>query len=161
MKKLRHEKLVQLYAVVSEEPIYIVTEYMGQGGHVRLIAVIAPMFINTYPHQCYANMWFVCMLTGSLLDFLKGDMGKMLRLPQLVDMASQVSADNQRLHHFKPSLFSVGDIQSRSFVCVSDCLRDGLRGEDELRAQRPQGCQHPGGRQPGVQSGRFRSSSPY
>lgn len=35
MKKLRHEKLVQLYAVVSEEPIYIVTEYMGQGqcGH--------------------------------------------------------------------------------------------------------------------------------
>lgn len=35
MKKLRHEKLVQLYAVVSEEPIYIVTEYMSQGntGH--------------------------------------------------------------------------------------------------------------------------------
>uniref|UniRef100_A0A8C7WHP9 Tyrosine-protein kinase n=1 Tax=Oncorhynchus mykiss TaxID=8022 RepID=A0A8C7WHP9_ONCMY len=31
MKKLRHEKLVQLYAVVSEEPIYIVTEYMTQG----------------------------------------------------------------------------------------------------------------------------------
>lgn len=39
MKKLRHEKLVQLYAVVSEEPIYIVTEYMGQGRLVRLIAV--------------------------------------------------------------------------------------------------------------------------
>lgn len=34
MKKLRHEKLVQLYAVVSEEPIYIVTEYMGQGQHL-------------------------------------------------------------------------------------------------------------------------------
>lgn len=31
MKKLRHEKLVQLYAVVSEEPIYIVTEYMNKG----------------------------------------------------------------------------------------------------------------------------------
>ncbi|KAG8588657.1 hypothetical protein GDO81_006048 [Engystomops pustulosus] len=31
MKKLRHDKLVQLYAVVSEEPIYIVTEYMSQG----------------------------------------------------------------------------------------------------------------------------------
>ena len=28
MKRLRHERLVQLYAVVSEEPIYIVTEYM-------------------------------------------------------------------------------------------------------------------------------------
>lgn len=32
----------------------------------------------------------VSLLTGSLLDFLKGDMGKMLRLPQLVDMAAQV-----------------------------------------------------------------------
>ena len=32
MKKLRHDKLVQLYAVVSEEPIYIVTEYMNKGG---------------------------------------------------------------------------------------------------------------------------------
>lgn len=35
MKKLRHEKLVQLYAVVSEEPIYIVTEYMSKGEHGR------------------------------------------------------------------------------------------------------------------------------
>ncbi|KAM6190797.1 tyrosine-protein kinase Fgr isoform 2-T2 [Sarcoramphus papa] len=31
MKRLRHNKLVQLYAVVSEEPIYIVTEFMSQG----------------------------------------------------------------------------------------------------------------------------------
>uniref|UniRef100_A0A8D3BK37 Tyrosine-protein kinase n=1 Tax=Scophthalmus maximus TaxID=52904 RepID=A0A8D3BK37_SCOMX len=31
MKKLRHDKLVPLYAVVSEEPIYIVTEYMARG----------------------------------------------------------------------------------------------------------------------------------
>lgn len=31
MKKLRHDKLVPLYAVVSEEPIYIVTEYMAKG----------------------------------------------------------------------------------------------------------------------------------
>lgn len=35
MKKLRHEKLVQLYAVVSEEPIYIVTEYMSKGEQGR------------------------------------------------------------------------------------------------------------------------------
>lgn len=32
----------------------------------------------------------VSLRTGSLLDFLKGNMGKMLRLPQLVDMAAQV-----------------------------------------------------------------------
>lgn len=31
MKRLRHDKLVPLYAVVSEEPIYIVTEYMTKG----------------------------------------------------------------------------------------------------------------------------------
>ncbi|XP_062857834.1 tyrosine-protein kinase fynb isoform X2 [Trichomycterus rosablanca] len=31
MKNLHHDKLVQLYAVVSEEPIYIVTEYMSKG----------------------------------------------------------------------------------------------------------------------------------
>lgn len=35
MKNLRHDKLVQLYAVVSEEPIYIVTEYMGKGTTTR------------------------------------------------------------------------------------------------------------------------------
>lgn len=32
----------------------------------------------------------VLVPSGSLLDFLKGEMGKVLRLPQLVDMASQV-----------------------------------------------------------------------
>ncbi|XP_044515854.1 tyrosine-protein kinase Yes-like [Gracilinanus agilis] len=31
LKKLRHDKLVPLYAVVSEEPIYIVTEFMSKG----------------------------------------------------------------------------------------------------------------------------------
>lgn len=31
MKLLRHDKLVQLYAVVSDEPIYIVTEFMCKG----------------------------------------------------------------------------------------------------------------------------------
>ena len=36
MKKLRHDKLVQLYAVVSEEPIYIVTEYMSKGSAISL-----------------------------------------------------------------------------------------------------------------------------
>lgn len=37
MKKLRHDKLVPLYAVVSEEPIYIVTEYMGKGNTHRMV----------------------------------------------------------------------------------------------------------------------------
>lgn len=31
MKQLQHERLVKLYAVVTKEPIYIVTEYMANG----------------------------------------------------------------------------------------------------------------------------------
>ncbi|KAJ8336470.1 hypothetical protein SKAU_G00376900 [Synaphobranchus kaupii] len=37
MKKLRHGKLVTLYAVVSEEPIFIVTEYMSKGSLLNLM----------------------------------------------------------------------------------------------------------------------------
>lgn len=48
MKKLRHEKLVQLYAVVSEEPIYIVTEYMSQGNSEdrKVIKVVCQVFLE-------------------------------------------------------------------------------------------------------------------
>jgi serine/threonine protein kinase len=44
MKKLRHDKLVQLYAVVSEEPIYIVTEYMGKG-------IVTLTHTHTHTHE--------------------------------------------------------------------------------------------------------------
>lgn len=44
MKKLRHEKLVQLYAVVSEEPIYIVTEYMSKGQRVQQRFSSSPIY---------------------------------------------------------------------------------------------------------------------
>uniref|UniRef100_A0A7N4V2S1 Tyrosine-protein kinase n=1 Tax=Sarcophilus harrisii TaxID=9305 RepID=A0A7N4V2S1_SARHA len=37
MKRLRHDKLVQLYAVVSEEPIYIITEYMSHGSLLEFL----------------------------------------------------------------------------------------------------------------------------
>ncbi|XP_076829484.1 tyrosine-protein kinase Yes-like [Brachyhypopomus gauderio] len=37
MKTLRHDKLVQLYAVVSVEPIYIVTEYMSKGSLLMVL----------------------------------------------------------------------------------------------------------------------------
>ncbi|XP_022191223.1 tyrosine-protein kinase Src42A isoform X4 [Nilaparvata lugens] len=59
MKKLRHTKLIQLYAVCTmEEPIYIITELMKN---------------------------------GSLLDYLQGK-GRVLKLPQLIDMAAQIAA---------------------------------------------------------------------
>lgn len=60
MKKLRHEKLIQLYAVCSrEEPIYIVTELMKN---------------------------------GSLLDYLQKGDGRHLKLPELIDIGSQVAS---------------------------------------------------------------------
>lgn len=59
MKKLRHPKLVQLYAVCTqEEPLLIITELMSK---------------------------------GSLLDYLQGE-GRVLHLPQLIDMAAQIAA---------------------------------------------------------------------
>lgn len=42
MKKLKHDKLVQLYAVVSEEPIYIVTEYMNKGWAALSSSLLTP-----------------------------------------------------------------------------------------------------------------------
>lgn len=55
MKKLRHDKLVPLYAVVSEEPIYIVTEFMGKGNDrrthtlkVSVLTLVINFFISTY-----------------------------------------------------------------------------------------------------------------
>ena len=60
MKKLRHDKLVQLYAVCTipeDQPIYIVTELMSN---------------------------------GSLLEYLRDGAGRQLKMPSLIDMAAQV-----------------------------------------------------------------------
>lgn len=40
MKQLRHERLVRLHAVVTKEPILIVTEFMVNGERRRLIVII-------------------------------------------------------------------------------------------------------------------------
>uniref|UniRef100_A0A673BQ04 Tyrosine-protein kinase n=1 Tax=Sphaeramia orbicularis TaxID=375764 RepID=A0A673BQ04_9TELE len=58
MKQLQHERLVRLHAVVTREPILIVTEFM---------------------------------VNGCLLDFLKTDEGKKLRLNKLIDMSAQIA----------------------------------------------------------------------
>ncbi|KAF4793331.1 Proto-oncogene tyrosine-protein kinase Src [Turdus rufiventris] len=112
MKKLRHEKLVQLYAVVSEEPIYIVTEYMSK---------------------------------GSLLDFLKGEMGKYLRLPQLVDMAAQIASGMayvERMNYVHRDLRAANILVGENLVCkVADFGLARLIEDNEYTAR--QGAKFP------------------
>ncbi|KAF3824873.1 hypothetical protein GH733_010207 [Mirounga leonina] len=106
MKKLRHEKLVQLYAVVSEEPIYIVTEYMSK---------------------------------GSLLDFLKGETGKYLRLPQLVDMAAQIASGMayvERMNYVHRDLRAANILVGENLVCkVADFGLARLIEDNEYTAR--------------------------
>ncbi|XP_063312060.1 proto-oncogene tyrosine-protein kinase Src isoform X1 [Pelobates fuscus] len=112
MKRLRHEKLVQLYAVVSEEPIYIVTEYMSK---------------------------------GSLLDFLKGDMGRYLRLPQLVDMSAQISSGMayvERMNYVHRDLRAANILVGENLVCkVADFGLARLIEDNEYTAR--QGAKFP------------------
>lgn len=70
MKKLRHEKLVQLYAVVSEEPIYIVTEYMGQGqhgvltrSHLNIFSEYIFSFVNVNNHKHVLYLKYFLIMT--------------------------------------------------------------------------------------------------
>ena len=83
MKKLRHDKLVQLVAVCTEpkdQPIYIITELM---------------------------------CNGSLLNYLRQGAGKELKLPALIDMATQV------INHLRKCL------ESEEMLSL-DCIWNGL-----------------------------------
>ncbi|KAK2895841.1 tyrosine-protein kinase yes isoform X1 [Channa argus] len=112
MKKLRHDKLVPLYAVVSEEPIYIVTEFMDK---------------------------------GSLLDFLKEGDGKYLKLPQLVDMASQIAdgmAFIERMNYIHRDLRAANILVADNLVCkIADFGLARLIEDNEYTAR--QGAKFP------------------
>ncbi|KAF7694529.1 tyrosine-protein kinase fynb isoform X2 [Silurus meridionalis] len=112
MKNLRHDKLVQLYAVVSEEPIYIVTEYMSK---------------------------------GSLLEFLKDGEGRALKLPNLVDMAAQVSggmAYIERMNYIHRDLRAANILVGENQVCkIADFGLARLIEDNEYTAR--QGAKFP------------------
>ncbi|KJE90963.1 protein tyrosine kinase src [Capsaspora owczarzaki ATCC 30864] len=80
MKKLRHPKLVQLYAVCTDkEPIFIITELMTN---------------------------------GSLLDYLR-EKGPNLKIPQLIDMSSQVA---QGMAYLESQAFIHRDLAARNIL---------------------------------------------
>lgn len=58
-----------------------------------LVEQVARVWSHSFLHrETLAGLELALSLSpGSLLDFLKGETGKYLRLPQLVDMAAQVS----------------------------------------------------------------------
>lgn len=62
MKQLQHQRLVRLYAVVTQEPIYIITEYMENGGcrHCDrpLGGVVIPSAPDKKMEEIYLFAWF-------------------------------------------------------------------------------------------------------
>lgn len=59
MKKLQHNKLVRLYAVVTKQPIYIVTEYMANGKepHQMLLLDFLQNQVNELTGTLMCNGW--------------------------------------------------------------------------------------------------------
>ncbi|XP_062406696.1 tyrosine-protein kinase Blk [Sardina pilchardus] len=87
MKQLQHERLVRLHAVVTQEPILIVTEFM---------------------------------CNGSLLDFLKTEDGKQLKLPKLIDMSAQIAegmAYIERKNYIHRDLRAANILVSETLLC--------------------------------------------
>jgi len=106
MKKLRHPKLVQLYAVCTlQEPIFIVTELMRN---------------------------------GSLLEYLQGK-GRVLKLPQLIDMGAQIASGMAYLesqNYIHRDLAARNILVGDNHICkVADFGLARLIKEDEYAAR--------------------------
>lgn len=92
MKRLRHDKLVQLYAVVSEEPIYIITEFMSQGISLSKLSWLWRA-INTV--RIPAVRWEPCLLRGFIPPRHRGWFA---RIMYLLNISHQYSYIFQKIY---------------------------------------------------------------
>lgn len=51
-RKFHHPHLVQLFGVCSEKPIYIITEFMTQGGILFLLTLLELTTISVFLSSC-------------------------------------------------------------------------------------------------------------
>ena len=56
MKQLQHQRLVRLYAVVTQEPIYIITEYMENGGCRRRARPLGGAAVSSAPSRSWEEI---------------------------------------------------------------------------------------------------------
>ncbi|XP_011542129.1 tyrosine-protein kinase Blk isoform X3 [Homo sapiens] len=113
MKALQHERLVRLYAVVTKEPIYIVTEYMARGGAPRRAASSERGGRAGLSRRRRVRC-------GCLLDFLKTDEGSRLSLPRLIDMSAQIAegmAYIERMNSIHRDLRAANILVSEALCC--------------------------------------------
>lgn len=103
MKKLRHQKLIQLYAVCTvEEPIYIITELMKHGSLLEYLQGKLRCFCShlRFSHWIFEfDGEFSSLIktkqskqTSFGFFFCHTGKGRNLKLPQLIDMAAQIAA---------------------------------------------------------------------
>lgn len=95
MKKLRHSKLIQLYAVCTlEEPIYIITELMKNGSLLDYLqaTMVDPIRILKWQEYRSAGSEATVKEFLKLYPHKESGKGRGLKLQQLIDMAAQIAA---------------------------------------------------------------------
>lgn len=81
MKKLRHPKLIQLYAVCTlEEPIYIITELMNNGSLLDHLQSKSAFLLSKTIHG--ERTVVISIPTVSGLLFMKNVLGRLLIPPK-------------------------------------------------------------------------------
>ncbi|KAJ8287420.1 hypothetical protein COCON_G00000790 [Conger conger] len=135
MKNLQHPRLVRLYSVVTEEPIFIITEFMANELYLFALSPwVTPyrrfpgdLRLNSQPggsplalHLAAGLGEEVSTLSPKLVDFLKTSEGARLSIKTLIDMASQVAegmAFIEQKNYIHRDLRAANILVSEELIC--------------------------------------------